>query len=320
MKKLVAWAFAIGVVHLLSAVEVRAAENIKPAGPIGGTDIRQALLPPPGLYGVGVGVGLSLPTWWGSDRNYDAHGGSWVFGGGFMAVYPVQVLGGSLGSTLFLSAQKTCFGLKGMSKTRSEGFGDIYSDILMWSRFFPSGAPKGQEKSFIPYGLAVLVGLGMNFPTGEYDSSQGVNVGANFYDIAPNLALTYTLPSLLGRFLGDATELSARMFFNTYTKNPKTDYQTGELVNVDFAVTQRIAQWQLGLNGTGFMQIASDKNSEGTVPDSRGKSFSLGPIVSYDFFLGGRPWNVSVKGLLGVTGENTAKANGAVLRIGTQIF
>src|SRR3546814_1235399 len=35
---------------------------------------------------------------------------------------------------------------------------------------------------------------------------------ANFYDFAPSVGITYTVPSLLGSKLGQATEFSARAF------------------------------------------------------------------------------------------------------------
>src|SRR3546814_18786469 len=92
----------------------------------------------------------------------------------------------------------------------------------------------------IPYGLAVLVAFGVSFPTGDFDASKGTNVGANFYDFAPSVGITYTVPSLLGSKLGQATEFSARAFYHDYTENDTTQYQTGNIFSVDFAITQRL--------------------------------------------------------------------------------
>ncbi|WP_158244422.1 MULTISPECIES: transporter [unclassified Pseudomonas] len=305
-----------------SSTYINAAENIKPAGPIGGTDIRQAILPPPGVYGVGIGVGLGFPEYWTEDEDLDAKGGSRIFGVGGAIVYDMEVFGGNIASTAFASYERTCFGFKGGKKMCSEGQGDIYSDVLMWSRNFPLGYERSQSAPWIPYGLNVLVGLGVTLPTGKYDSSKMVNVSANVYDFAPNVALTYIVPSIFGDQFGDATEFSARVFYNKYTENHDTDYQTGDLVSMDFAVSQRFGQWQVGLAGTGFVQIEDDDINGFTPPNNgnRAKSLSLGPVVSYDFMWDDNPWNFTFKGLAGIDGENTASARGVVLKLGRKFW
>jgi hypothetical protein len=317
--------FCSGLVGSLAlSMAASAAEAIKPAGPIGGTDIRQAFIPPPGLYGVGVGVGLNLPTYWTRDDSLGASGGSGVVGAGLMYVYDTQIFGGSLASTVFGSYERTCFGLTPFPESCSTGIGDVYSDVLMWSRFFPSEHFASQSKGGIPipYGLQVLAGLGITFPTGNYDSQRMINNGVNVFDFAPNVALTYTTPSIFGDQPGQATEFSARFFLNNYTKNGATDYQTGQIASLDFAVTQRVNQWQFGLAGTGFVQFEDDEIAGIRHPNdgNRAKSLSLGPVISYDFLWEDRPWNITLKGLFGVTGENTARANGFVLRLGTKLF
>ncbi|MES5482410.1 transporter [Bradyrhizobium sp. INPA03-11B] len=297
-------------------------ESIRPAGPIGGTDIRQAELPPPGVYGVGVGMGLDFPTFWGANQDFDAQGRSGALGTGLVVVYSAQVLGGSIGSSIFASAGRTCFGFQPGPKSCSEGLGDLYSDVFVWSRYFPSGVPASPNNPLIRYGLNVMFGLGINFPTGAYNSAQLVNLGGNMYDIAPNVALTYTAPSILGPGLGDATEFSARVFFNNYTKNHATDYQSGNVVSADFAITQRVNQWQFGLTGTSYLQIEDDLVAGVTAPNggNRAVGLFLGPIVSYDFLAADRPWNVTLKGLFAVTGQNAVAANGLVLRVATKLF
>lgn len=317
--------FCSGLIGSLAlSMVANAAEAIKPAGPIGGTDIRQAFIPPPGLYGVGVGVGLNLPTYWTSDDSLGASGGSRVVGAGLMYVYDTQIFGGSLASTVFGSYERTCFGPTPFPESCSTGIGDVYSDVLMWSRFFPSEHFASQSKGGIPipYGLQVLAGLGVTFPTGNYDSQRMINNGVNVFDFAPNVALTYTTPSIFGDQPGQATEFSARFFLNNYTKNGATDYQTGQIASLDFAVTQRVNQWQFGLAGTGFVQFEDDEIAGIRHPNdgNRAKSLSLGPVISYDFLWEDRPWNITLKGLFGVTGENTARANGFVLRLGTKLF
>ena len=51
-------ALLAAAVMACAAAPLHAAEGTSIAGPIGGTDIRSALLPPPGLYVSGVAISL----------------------------------------------------------------------------------------------------------------------------------------------------------------------------------------------------------------------------------------------------------------------
>lgn len=315
---------AAATIIALGFAGAQAAEAIKPAGPIGGTDLRQAVLPPPGLYGIGVGLGLNLPKYWTEDDTLGASGGVAIGGAGLLYVYDTEFLGGSLSSSVFASYERSCFGITPMRETCSSGFGDIYSDVLMWNRYFPSEHAAGQTAGGmpIPYGLHVLAGLGVTFPTGNYDASRMVNNGSNTFDIAPNAAFTYIAPSIFGDRPGHSTEFSARVFLNNYTRNGDTDYQTGRIGSLDFSISQRVNQWQFGIAGTSFLQFEDDEIAGARHPNNgnRSSSISLGPVVSYDFMANDRPWSLTFKALVGVTGKNTAPASGLAVRLATKFF
>jgi hypothetical protein len=83
----------------------------------------------------------------------------------------------------------------------------------------------------------------------------GLSVGNNIWDVAPTVAFTYTTPPILA----EGTELSAKFYWNNYLTNPATQYQTGTLLNVDFALTERIGRYQLGLAGLYAVQVEDDK-------------------------------------------------------------
>lgn len=85
------------------------------------------------------------------------------------------------------------------------------------------GYERSKTAPWIPYGLNVLLGLGVTFPTGKYDKSEMVNVSANVYDFAPNFALTYVVPSIFGEELG--MQLSSARACST-TCTPKTMTRT----------------------------------------------------------------------------------------------
>lgn len=320
--------FLTGAVALglgLSTSQSYAAESPRATGPIGGTDMRQAVLPPPGLYGFGVLAGVDFLGAWDNKGNVlDASGRTFSGGGGLLYVYDAELFGGRLASSFSASVSDVCVNLKGVYDQCSTGIGDAYSDLLMWSRLFPSSEPGVQPTSGgpIPYGLAVMLGVGVNIPIGKYTSDKIINNGANVWDIAPNVALTYTTPSLLGESFGQATEFSGRVWFNNYLENKDTDYLNGRLINVDFAVTQRHDSWQYGIAGSYYTQIEADQRNGIDVGNGgrRANLFSLGPVVSHTFTVADRPYTVKAKALFGINGENTLKANGAFISISTKLF
>ncbi|MFG1279856.1 SphA family protein [Xanthobacter autotrophicus] len=307
----------------LGAPVVHAAESISPAGPIGGTDIRSALLPPPGNYGAAVAGGIDLTGWYTADDWLPATGNVEFGGLGWLHVYDLDVLGGRLASSIFVGVQETCFGLTEATKRCAQGLRDTYSDIFVWSKFVPSADFASQPPAPIPipYGTAFLVGFGMNFPTGAYNAEQGINIGSNFYTFSPNIGITHTTKSWLGPTFGDATEFSARMFFNFYTENTETNYKTGPVISLDFALTERKGPLQYGLTGTGFRQISDDTLFGVAVGNNgnRASALNIGPLVAYDFFVDQRPFNIMFKGLFTVWGENNTESMGLTVRLVTKL-
>lgn len=296
---------------------VKAAESISPAGPIGGTDIRSAFLPPPGNYVAAVAGGMNIDNWYtanGDSMSADGH--VYFAGTGLLHVYDQPFLSGTIGSTIYLGALRTCFGMSTVSC--ASGMQDIYSDVFAWSKFNPS--KQFSSDSSIPFGTAYWVGLGLNIPTGSFKKDRMPNVGSNFYTISPNVGITHTVPSLLPEGLGEATELSARLFFNYYTENRDTDYHSGYVVSLDFAGTQRSGAWQYGVTGTTYKQLTDDTLNGRQVSNggSRAALFSVGPLLAYDFTVDGKPYNLMAKFLTTVWGENTTGVSGLTLRLATE--
>jgi hypothetical protein len=164
------------------------------------------------------------------------------------------------------------------------GAADPYVEIG-WFRYFGTPRPSRVAGSFpILEGLAISAGIGAVFPVGQYNvrqvTQQGIGMGNNIFDIAPSLAITYTTPPLFA----EATELSAKLYWNKYRINSATQYQTADLVSVDFAVTERYGRFQLGLAGTYAFQFEGDKQFGVTVPPDghRSEVLLLGGIFVYD--------------------------------------
>jgi hypothetical protein len=203
------------------------------------------------------------------------------------AVYvpDVQVLGGSIGVFGVLPYGAECgHFLAAQPWACAWGAADPYVEIG-WFRYFGTPRPSRVPGSFpILEGLAISTGIGAVFPVGQYNvrqvTQQGIGMGNNIFDIAPSLGITYTTPPIFA----EATELSAKLYWNKYRINSATQYQTADLVTVDFALTERYGRFQMGVTGTYAVQFEGDKQFGVTVPPDghRSEVLLLGGIFVYD--------------------------------------
>ena len=286
-----------GLLRLVLAISVGcwtlpswAAEGSTVAGPIGGTDIRSAFQPSPGLYGAIITGGSNvyqLRDGSGSPRaGLDAVGIDAVVAGTALLYVPdFKLFDGSIALLGVAGGGSVCGQITSANpRLCRTGLGDLYTEVS-WSRFFGFTRPS-REKGAAPIreGLAISTGIGMMSPVGLYDSriqaSNGVTVGSNTRDIAPSIAFTYTTPPLLA----EGTEFSAKIYLNNYARNPDTDYTSGRNVNTDFAISEHIGRWQVGVAGYYLRQFEDDiRGGVSVAPDGRrSQVLSLGPVINYD--------------------------------------
>jgi hypothetical protein len=295
---------------------VFAVEGSTAAGPIGGTDIRSAQLPPPGLYVGGILFGATANDFVdGSGKTIpalsDAHLERKLVAPFFGYVPDVQVLGGSIGLIGTIPYGSECGRLFITTPSRCQtGFGDAYVEAD-WSRAFGTLRPSKFPDAYpIFQGLTIMLGFGVVFPTGKYDAQlaalQGLTMGNNIYDFAPSVAFTYMTPPIIA----DGTEISAKLYWNNYLTNPATQYSTGSLLDLDFAISERIGRLQIGAAGFFAFQVADDKQFGVTIPPDgrRAEVLDLGAVVAYDIpELGAF---LKVKGLTTVIAANTVRSQG----------
>ncbi len=263
-----------------------ASEGQVAGGPIGGTDIRNAYLPPlPGLYIGLVGSYVSV------NRSYDANG-NWNHNVhaqvsfttpaiGLTYVYPFKLYGGTLASSIQAFYLDGPIKINGHQQDEHD-FGDLYTDILAWSRHWQIGAPyRNPAAPKLPYGLTTKFAYSMVLPAGEYNKSQILPAGHNVFYFIPNAALTYlTRPN----WLGDGLEISAHAFFDIAAENTATHYHSGTVSDLDFAISEREGPFQVGMAGYAAQQF--DRDIEDGVPvgpeGKRLEQIYLGPIATYD--------------------------------------
>jgi len=138
---------------------------------------------------------------------------------------------------------------------------------------------------------------------------QGLTIGNNVWVLAPTAAFTYMTKPILA----EGTEFSARLYWNNYLTNPVTQYSTGSVVNIDFAVSERIGRFQVGLAGFYAFQAADDKLFGVSIaPDGRrAESLFLGGVLAYDMPEYGA--SVKIKGLSLVHSRNNVASSPGVV-------
>lgn len=303
-----------------------AAEGTTVAGPVGGTDIRSAFLPPPGLYGAIVSVGATAQQVRdGSGRpraGLNAVAINAISAGSLLLYVPdIKLFGGSIGLLGVVGGGTICGQIVSTNPSRCKsGIGDPYVE-MSWSRFFGVTRPSRDKSAFpIREGLAIATGVGAVLPLGVYDSrvqaSNGISVGNNTWDVAPWVAFTYTTPPLIA----EGTEFSSKIYLNNYGTNPSTDYRAGTMMNIDFAISEHIGRWQIGAAGYYLRQIADDRRSGVVIaPDGRrAQVLSLGGVINYDIAEAGAAIKFKVRS--SVFAYNSAMVTTFILGFSKKLF
>jgi hypothetical protein len=267
-----------------------AVEGPTAAGSIGGSDIRSAILPPPGLYS-GVAALFNDATQYNDGSGHpeaalNAFGlQNYAAGAFFLYVPEVKLFGGQIGFAGFGTASQDCGQLvSAIPRHCVEGVGDPYFEFD-WSRSFGRLQPATIAGGFpIVQGLVLNLGLGAVLPIGNYNQQaqamNGVTPGSNTFDLAPSVAVTYTTPPLIA----DGTEFSAKLYWDNYATNSITQYHASPLLDVDFAVTEHVGRFQVGPAGFYVFQTGLDQRFGDIVPpDGRRLEYmALGGVINYD--------------------------------------
>lgn len=120
--------------------------------------------------------------------------------------------------------------------------------------------------------------LGIYAPTGDFEAGRLANIGKNYWTFEPGFHFSW-LSSKKG------TEVTVFAAFDFSTKNGATDYQSGDVFHVD-ATTAKHFPVGHGLFGVGagafwYEQISGDSGSGATLGSLEGRSFGVGPVLSY---------------------------------------
>ena len=121
-----------------------------------------------------------------------------------------------------------------------------------------------------------LIGaLDIWLPVGEYDVDDPASIGRNYWTVAPIIAPTY--------ISNTGFEISAKLQYLINFENSDTDYTTGHEFICDYTVGQHLGNWMFGLNGMLYLQATDDELSGNDISNSKGKVFSIGPAIQYNY-------------------------------------
>jgi hypothetical protein len=141
-----------------------------------------------------------------------------------------------------------------------------------------------------------------SLPTGDYKKGKLANIGKNYYTARPIVAYAYHQPN--------GWDLSTKMSYSINSENDDTNYDSGDYLAGDYAVSYQVAPaWNVGIQGYVFKQLTDDKDN-GVNVGNRGQSIAVGPAVQYQ----GKGWSLEGKYLTETNVKNRAEGDSAWLK------
>ena len=262
-------------------------------GPVGATDVGNAYLPQkPGVYiGLVDAFAYANRSANGSGNYVSGAGAANVEAFGASYVYPFKLFSGSVASSIQGAYEDPYFVTvphAGRAVINATGWKDLYVDFIDWSRYigplFGETGPRTPPGRFVPYGLTVKASYAMIFPVGKFLKNEVVNPGSGTVIYIPNVASTYLTPPDV---LGGGVEFNAHFFLDARATNPYNDYSNGTVVDVDYAIAQRMHRWTVGFAGAYAVQTNYDRRGPKgrqviVSPDGdRSQLLTFGPIITY---------------------------------------
>lgn len=196
----------------------------------------------------------------------------------------VTALMGNYSSTV--SATLTAPSGASLSGSRSDSmtaFGDVFpTATLKWGR---------GVHNFMIYATA-------NVPVGAYDVTRQATVGMGYWALDGGVGYTYFDEE-------KGHEFSAVLGFTYNFMNPHTAYQSGIDMHLELSVSQYLTERFLaGVAGYFYNQITADSGPGATLGPFMSRVAGVGPQLSYDLTLGGRPSSLSARGYYEFAAQN----------------
>jgi hypothetical protein len=150
--------------------------------------------------------------------------------------------------------------------------------------------------------------LNVYVPTGAYASARQnlqngtLNLGRNIWAFMPQYAITYFNPQT-------GWDVSGSFVYVTMSNNDATNYQSGDIVQLDWAVGKHIGAWEAGIAGNVVEQVGADRGAGALLGPFKAQSIGVGPALSYSTKFSKVPVVFSAKWERDVQARNTFKGD-----------
>lgn len=240
----------------------QATENGGSSYPMGAENYMSGAMPPPGLYAIVYASHYDADSLRGNDGeklSVDFRVRASSIDPRFIWVSDQQILGGSLAFHTIMPLVDLKVEVNGQSQSK-QGLGDV-----------TFGTALGYHLSDK---LHAIVALDVMAPTGEYDRHDIANIGRNYWDIQPVLALSYIDP--------EGLNADAKIMYDFNLKNHATDYTSGQELHVDYSIGWGLGNnWVVGVGGYIYQQTTDDRQNGERVENNKGHALAIGPSIKY---------------------------------------
>lgn len=111
-------------------------------------------------------------------------------------------------------------------------------------------------------------------PTGEYERRDLANTSLNHWAVMTRLAGTYFNPKT-------GFEVTGAAIYSVNWANPATDYETGNILNLEGAATKNFGPLGIGVVSYAMIQTTGDSGSGARLGSFESRVYGVGPIVTF---------------------------------------
>jgi len=145
--------------------------------------------------------------------------------------------------------------------------------------------------------------LSIAMPAGPYNKKYLANTGLNYWSAQPQFSITYLDPKT-------GLDVSAAFIYVVNTENQATNYLTGNIFHLDWAVGKQLdPSWKLGVVGYLMAQVTGDSGAGATLGVDKASVWALGPAATYSFEIGGKPFMLTAKWTHEIAATNTFRGD-----------
>lgn len=111
-------------------------------------------------------------------------------------------------------------------------------------------------------------------PTGDYSTKQLANTSLNHWAVMSRLAATYFDPKT-------GWQVNGAAIYSVNWENPATDYETGNILNLDGAITKNFGPLGIGAVAYAMIQTTGDSGAGARLGSFESRVYGVGPIVTF---------------------------------------